>query len=128
MISPRTGPYGDYERREMMQYLPSGARRILDVGCGGGAFGAYLKSQCAKVEVFGVEPDVEAADRASLRLDSVQVGLFPSVQPPGPFDVVFFNDVLEHMIDPEPALRAAHQLSRYCGRITSECSSRRRDS
>jgi 2-polyprenyl-3-methyl-5-hydroxy-6-metoxy-1,4-benzoquinol methylase len=111
MNDPASHAYGDYERREMAAFLPTGARRVLDVGCGGGAFGAYVKSLHPDVRVVGVEPNELAAAKAADRLDSVEVGLFPAVQPKGPFDVVYFNDVLEHMWDPRPALHAARRLA-----------------
>ncbi len=95
----------------MAAFLPNGARRVLDVGCGGGAFGAYLKSLHADIQIVGVEPNEQAASRANERLDRVEVGLFPDAHPPGPFDVVYFNDVLEHMWDPLPALAAARRLA-----------------
>jgi 2-polyprenyl-3-methyl-5-hydroxy-6-metoxy-1,4-benzoquinol methylase len=103
--------YGDYERREMAALLPVGARRVLDVGCGSGAFGAHLKSLHPGIRVVGVEPNESAAARAAERLDRVETGLFPAVQPAESFDVVYFNDVLEHMSDPSPALTAARGLA-----------------
>lgn len=103
--------YGEYERPEMAALLPEAAQRILDVGCGTGAFGAHVKSARPGVEVVGVEPNPEAAELARRRLDMVHDGFFPDVQPGGTFDVVCFNDVLEHMIDPGPALETAARLA-----------------
>ena len=37
-------------------YVPTGAKRILDVGCAMGCFGEELK-RCRAAEVWGVEPD-----------------------------------------------------------------------
>ena len=97
----------------MVQFLPPGARRVLDVGCGSGSFGEHLKGEFPEVEVVGVESDSEAAKRASSRLDEVLVGAFPDTLPTGTFDVVYFNDVLEHMVDPTSAVRAARHLTTH---------------
>jgi 2-polyprenyl-3-methyl-5-hydroxy-6-metoxy-1,4-benzoquinol methylase len=59
-----------------------------------------------------VEPTKHAAAAARLRLDKVVEGVFdPQVGlPTASFDCILFNDVLEHMLAPELALRYAKQL------------------
>jgi SAM-dependent methyltransferase len=103
--------YFEWSRPEMLPFVPTNCRRILDVGCGVGAFGASLK-QTREVEVWGVEPISSAAEKAAERLDHVVVGPFnPEIALPGAtFDCVVFNDVLEHMPAPEEALRYARIL------------------
>lgn len=107
----KTSAYFEWPRAEVLPFVPNNCRRVLDVGCGGGAFGELLK-QKRGVEVWGVEPVESAAQRAVGRLDRVLVGEFGSGLglPPGMFDCVFFNDVLEHMLVPEAALQYARQL------------------
>lgn len=56
--------YPDVSRSYLAKYVPLTARRILDVGCNQGGFGALLKEQ-RQVEVWGVEPAREAANIAS---------------------------------------------------------------
>jgi 2-polyprenyl-3-methyl-5-hydroxy-6-metoxy-1,4-benzoquinol methylase len=89
----------------MMRYVPTSARRILDVGCSNGEFGALLKRE-RKIEVWGLEPFSEAATVAATRLDRVIEGLFEPKAglPASSFDCIVFNDVLEHLIDPSAAL------------------------
>lgn len=111
MIESSVHKYGDYERREMAAFLPRGARRVLDVGCGAGAFGAHLKSLLPGLHVTGVEPNEHAASAAMDRLDHVEIGPFPGVPTAESYDAVFFNDVLEHMWEPQKALAAAHDLA-----------------
>ena len=100
--------YEECVRDEMLQYIPEGVQTVLDVGCSIGNFGALLKSERG-AEVWGVEPDEEAAAVASGRLDRVVCGSFDSSLDLGEkrFDCIVFNDVLEHLVDPDNALRLA---------------------
>jgi 2-polyprenyl-3-methyl-5-hydroxy-6-metoxy-1,4-benzoquinol methylase len=98
-------PYADLAREEMCPLVPASARRVLDVGCHRGAFGALLRTPGR--EVFGIEIDPATAADAAARLDEVFVGRYPDDIPTGTtFDCVVFNDVLEHMEDPWSALKA----------------------
>ena len=103
--------YFEHPRSEMLAYVPAQARRVLDVGCGAGVFGAQLRQQ-RQAEVWGVEPDAQAAAQARGRLDRVFCATFDGCAelPAGHFDCVVFNDVLEHMVEPEAALRRARPL------------------
>jgi len=100
--------YYRQERLEMQALVPSDAQRVLEVGCGAGTFGAALKSRQA-VEVWGIEPSRDAATRAESALDRVLCSSIEdalSELPNGHFDWIVFNDVLEHLVDPEATLRA----------------------
>lgn len=86
--------------------MPASTRRLLDVGCWKGAFGAALKARRPGLVVWAVETDPAAAEVAAERLDRVLVGSFPDAVPPGErFDAVTFVDVLEHFADPWTVLR-----------------------
>lgn len=101
------GGYFGNERREMLPFVPSDARRVLELGCGEGRFGALLKAR-QSVEVWGVETHPEAARAAGSRLDRVVSGDVNGIWaqlPEGRFDVVVLNDVLEHLADPDACLR-----------------------
>jgi len=104
------GKNQDYYRNprpEMMDFVPSSAKTVLDVGCGAGAFGAAIKARGA--EVWGVEPS-SVAEQAAQRLDRVihlPIEDAHSVLPPRYFDCIVFNDVLEHLLDPWAVLRHA---------------------
>jgi len=108
-------PTGYYEmdRSEMLGFVPSGARSLLEVGCGSGAFGHLIKKTLADCEVWGIEPDPSAAAVAQGRLDNVINGTFPAgadaIQGKR-FDVICFNDVLEHLANPEKALMATKEF------------------
>ncbi|HEX3660345.1 MAG TPA: class I SAM-dependent methyltransferase [Acidobacteriaceae bacterium] len=98
-------------RPEMLPFIPASCRRLLDVGCAEGTFGDSLK-RARGIEVWGVEPTRSAAASARTKLDNVIEGMFgpETALPAGSFDCVLFNDVLEHMLAPEAALRYARSL------------------
>lgn len=103
------GEYYEYSRKEMRPFVPIGLKRMLDVGCGQGNFSRYFKDSAA-VETWGIEMMPEAAGKAGTVLDRVLCGDFNSIAPTLPqnsFDAVIFNDVLEHMLEPEIALKDA---------------------
>lgn len=96
-------------RPEMLGYLPTTARRILDVGCSAGTFGEGIKQQRKDVEVWGIEPHEPSVVEAAKRLDKAIHGYFDErVQlPEKHFDAIVFNDVLEHTPEPEKLLKLA---------------------
>ena len=91
--------YRSGERREMRPFLPTLApgSRILEIGCGEARFSKYL---CDIHEVWGVEPNDQAANVARGSLKYVLVGTFEEIEdqlPRAYFDLVICNDVIEHM-------------------------------
>jgi len=115
-------PYWSEARQHVADLVPPGARRILDVGCNDGTFGAGLLSRGEGREVWGVEPhDLDAA-AAGRRLTGVVNGFYPEAleKVPGTFDCVSFNHVLEHMVDPWAALRVTRERLDEGGVIVGE--------
>src|SRR4051794_32906895 len=101
----RTAAY-ESERPEILALVPSGARRVLDLGCATGALGAALKGRQA-AEVVGIERDPVYAAQARERCDRVIVGDVEDVpRDLGRFDCLVAADVLEHLADPWSALEA----------------------
>lgn len=89
-------------RKEMVDYIPLDSKKILDIGCGEGNFGALLKSE-RQVEVWGVEYEKAHASVASSKLDKVlwgDIDLLLEQLPDNYFDAIICNDVLEHLLDP----------------------------
>ena len=89
--------------------------RLLDVGCGPAWFldAATLRG----VRVAGLEPDAATAARARGRGLKVSSGRFPTDAPAGPFDVVSFNDVFEHLPAPSEAVASLATLLSDSGLI-----------
>lgn len=106
-------------RSELLNFVPDDAKLVLDVGCAGGDFGKRLKEEKGCV-VWGIEPSEDAAKEAEKNLDKVVSSTFASDMPELDgqfFDAIFFNDVLEHLIDPKEALRIAKQYLRKSGYV-----------
>jgi len=104
----KSDSYFIWDRLEMLPFIPQSAKRVLDVGCGAGVFGEHVKA-ARGATVWGVEPDIRAADAARSRLDHVIAQKFtPDLDLLHMrFDCILFNDVLEHMYDPWTALQVA---------------------
>lgn len=85
------------------QLAPLRGARILDVGCAKGWFlEAALRRGAAAHGIEPQEPHVRDARRAGL---DVELGFFPQdLSDQGPYDVVAFNDVFEHLPSPERAI------------------------
>lgn len=101
---PEAKPVNYYQniRPEMLDFIPAGSRTVLDVGCGEGYFAHNLK-QSRDLVVWGIEMVEERAGLAAQKLDRVLAGDVADLIPQLPqsfFDVITFNDVLEHLVDP----------------------------
>lgn len=100
----------DYYRNRRVnisEFIHKGSNRVLEVGCGAGNFGAYLKQYGYASEVVGIEINQQAADEALTKLDQVFCAdlnrsiidelLIPDTKL---FDYIVCADVLEHLINP----------------------------
>lgn len=106
----------NYERTlaVLRRLTPLAGKRLLDVGC---AYGWFLSSaKAAGMIPVGLEPDpaIAAAAAATARGDlEVRVGSFPAAVPAGElFDLIVFNDVLEHLEDLDGALAGCRRMLR----------------
>ena len=98
----KANDYFNHERPEMLAFLPNTCKTVLDVGCGEGTFAHQIKEKNG-AEVWGIELMPEPGEAAKKLLDKVFVGPcenFVDELPKGYFDVIYCNDVLEHLVDP----------------------------
>lgn len=88
----------------VLRFAQPGSRRLLDVGC---AHGWFLETARDHFDVLGIEPDAIVGGRTAARGLPVRAGYFPDALQDGEtFDVIVFNDVIEHIPDIRAALAA----------------------
>jgi 2-polyprenyl-3-methyl-5-hydroxy-6-metoxy-1,4-benzoquinol methylase len=97
--------YGNvYEsgRADLLAYVPTGAKDILDIGCARGLFGELLKKR-QKCRVTGIDMDKRLLLYAKERIDNVIHGDIEEVIGGGllkTYDCIVCGDILEHLRDP----------------------------
>jgi len=102
----QTFDYYGGARNDLVGMLTHQPRLVLDIGCAAGMTGAALKSQFPFANVWGIELNPVAAQRAAQHLDRVLVGKFEDFDLekegilPGTLDTVIVADVLEHIYNP----------------------------
>ncbi len=122
---PKPDSYFGSVNDSLLRAVPAAARRILDVGCGSGEFGAALKARDPGREVFGIERAPGPARLAAGRLDRVFAADAERCEPPldaGSLDCVVYGDVLGHLADPEAVLLRHRRLLRPGGSIVCSVS------
>jgi 2-polyprenyl-3-methyl-5-hydroxy-6-metoxy-1,4-benzoquinol methylase len=98
-------------RPEMLSLLPTNAKKILDVGCADASFAETVKKK-NNAEVWGIEFMPEIAKKGVSKIDKILIGTIEetiSQIPKNYFDVIYFNDVLEHLLDPYNLLEKIKQ-------------------
>ena len=110
---------GQQRRLDLIKkYADLKGKRILDIGCGIGMYSQKFKGEGA--EVFGIDIDKKNIERAK-KLDSLVNFLCSSAEKTpfedNFFDIVFLNEVLEHVKDDKKALKEALRVVRPRGKI-----------
>lgn len=117
----KKGAYYYNKRPEMLEFFPIGAETVLDVGCGQGTFAIQIKNKY-QAEIWGIEYMKEHAEKAEEILDKVFIGSCESHienLPSNYFDVIYFNDVLEHLVNPYMVLDKMKDKLTNKGKIIS---------
>ena len=110
------------------RYVPLEDRRMLDIGCGVGAFVRRLADLSA--HVYGVDIDSERVRRGAQALRPAEGGglaVAVSESLPfqdGAFDLVLLHEVLEHVRDDALTLREACRVTRPGGNVVVFCPNR----
>jgi 2-polyprenyl-3-methyl-5-hydroxy-6-metoxy-1,4-benzoquinol methylase len=98
--------YGETVNHWLLELFVPG-RRVLDIGCGTGAWGPDLRARGA-TELVGVEIAPEAADAARRRYDRVVTTPSEELDVAtlgGTFGTIIAADVIEHLVDPFDQLK-----------------------
>jgi SAM-dependent methyltransferase len=109
--------FGQERRLSLVRrHVPLEGKRILDVGCG---LGAYVEQfRRFSDEVHGVDVDLERVARASAKLPNIQVAPAESLPfPDASFDVAFSNEVIEHVEDDRKAIAEAVRVTANGGHV-----------
>jgi len=111
--------YGEV-RRDVLPFVPAAAREVLEVGCGRGVTGEYLRARLG-CRVTGVELNPAVAAAAAGRLDRVVVGdvedAAVAAEIGGGYDALLALELFEHLVDQEAFLAGARRHLRPGGRI-----------
>jgi SAM-dependent methyltransferase len=103
--------------------VPLDGRRILDIGCGVGAFVRRLRE--LSPEVYGVDIDRERVTRGAQEVANLALAVGEHLPfADETFDVVLLHEVLEHVTDDEATLRETRRVLRPQGRVVIFCPNR----
>ena len=75
--------------------------KLLDIGCGYGLNISLFQQYAGRFKCYGIEPDAVAAAECTARTGvSPFVGTFEAFRTDDKLDLIFLNQVIEHVIDP----------------------------
>jgi 2-polyprenyl-3-methyl-5-hydroxy-6-metoxy-1,4-benzoquinol methylase len=103
------------DRKEMLRFIINNPKTSLEVGCREGNHSKLLKSKLQTLkETWGIEPDsnIQLIQEAKSNLDCFINDYMTrdTELPKKYFDLIIFNDVLEHMYDPWDILLLSKEL------------------
>jgi SAM-dependent methyltransferase len=107
--------FRNYDRA--LTYLESVIKigKLLDVGCGSGAFLSMAKKRGWELQGVEISPELSETCRHTLRIPII-TGRFEEVSlSPGNYDVVTMWDIIEHVIDPIHVIQKVKSLLRPGG-------------
>jgi 2-polyprenyl-3-methyl-5-hydroxy-6-metoxy-1,4-benzoquinol methylase len=107
-----------FHRRMAFLLKATGARRILDAGCGEGFVVSYLLQETDGLTITGIDCSLEAIEMARQMVPGVLFDAGDLREMPysdGSFDLVMCLEVLEHLPDPHKGLRELRRVtSAHC--------------
>jgi len=122
-LATETENYYQFVRYNLIENIPTGAHRVLEVGCAEGATCRALKEKGCASELIGIELDPDAAGVARGRMDYVLCGDLEVLEleepwfTEGSFDFILCGDVLEHLRDPWKQLDRLVKLIKPGGQL-----------
>lgn len=101
----------------MLNFITNNPETVLEVGCREGLFTEILKKIYNITDSWGIEPDETVNEKAKKNIDNVICDYFTKKTklPENYFDLIVFNDVLEHMYDPWDIVARAKALLKENG-------------
>jgi len=111
--------FGQDRRLDLIRrYVDLNGARVLDIGCG---IGAYVeKFMALNAHAFGVDVDVDklADAHTEKKLDWLAVAVSESLPfPDNFFDAVLLHEVIEHVDDDRQTIREAQRVVKPGGRV-----------
>src|SRR3990167_1543458 len=107
--------YGEI-REDILPYIPEGAEEILEIGCGRGLAGEFLRDKLG-CRVTGVELNSDIASDARSHISRVICGDIQELDIDEKYDVVLATELFEHLNYPENFLLKMKSVLRPGGRI-----------
>ncbi|MEW6108845.1 MAG: bifunctional glycosyltransferase family 2 protein/class I SAM-dependent methyltransferase [Nitrospirota bacterium] len=113
--------YYNHVRKDILDLIPPGPHRILDVGCAHGALCKAMKDVGKASYVCGIELNETAVSRAGQHLDKVLIADIEKEATPfdgeEKFDYIILADILEHLRDPWNTLKKFTTYLSDSGRV-----------
>jgi 2-polyprenyl-3-methyl-5-hydroxy-6-metoxy-1,4-benzoquinol methylase len=93
--------------KELSRHTRLESKRLLDIGCAAGWFLDVAKDN--QMKVVGVEPEENIAKKGIEKNLDIKIAMFPDESLSNDkFDVITFNDVFEHINNPDDMLKQVH--------------------
>ena len=109
-------------RIDLLKLIPKNKtiNRVLEIGCGDGSTGYFLKRDFGVKEIVGIEVNEAVKEEAKKKLDQVIITDIEELElsfEDNYFDCILLADVLEHLYDPWTILQKVYPLLKESGFI-----------
>jgi ubiquinone/menaquinone biosynthesis C-methylase UbiE len=110
--------YWDFKDNVLLKTLSQNDQVIYDIGCGEGIFLEKLCKYCPNCQVTGLDyMDENIAICKEHNLPVVKGDIYALEIEDNTIDVVFLNEVIEHLVDPQKALSELYRVLKPGGKL-----------